>query len=409
MSEWRQSTWGDEVTLEYGKALRDYSDAVGSVRVFGTNGPIGWTDTALAPGPGVVLGRKGAYRGVHYSPEPFFVIDTAYYVVPKAELEMRWLYYAIIHHELGLIDDGSPIPSTTRAAVYHRALVVPPPAEQRSIAGVLGALDDKIEQNRKTAQALERMIRAVFRAWFVDFEPVKAKATGATVFPSMPQPVFDALPTRFVDSAIGPVPKGWEVGKLGDHCRINQRSVRAGEVSGAVEYVDISSVTVGRLTGLQRVPFSKAPSRARRRISHGDTIWSCVRPNHRSHLFIHSPPENRIVSTGFAVLSPSGFGPSFLYEITTQPEFVDYLVSNADGSAYPAVRSDHFASAETVVPPRLLRDAFEEITMPLRDSLAAGERESASLGSMRDCLLPKLLSGNLRVRSALGEKGMSSD
>ena len=161
MNEWRQSTWGDEVTLEYGKALRDYSDTVGSVRVFGTNGPIGWTDTALAPGPGVVLGRKGAYRGVHYSPEPFFVIDTAYYVVPKAELEMRWLYYAIIHHELGLIDDGSPIPSTTRAAVYHRALVVPSPAEQRSIAGVLGALDDKIEQNRKTAQALEQLVRAI--------------------------------------------------------------------------------------------------------------------------------------------------------------------------------------------------------------------------------------------------------
>ena len=73
-------------------------------------------------------------------------------------------------------------------------------AEQRAIAGVLGALDDKIEQNRRTAQALERLARAIFRAWFVDFEPVKAKAAGATAFPSMPQPVFDALPNRFVDS-----------------------------------------------------------------------------------------------------------------------------------------------------------------------------------------------------------------
>lgn len=397
MNEWRQSTWGDEVTLEYGKALRDYSDTVGSVRVFGTNGPIGWTDTALAPGPGVVLGRKGAYRGVHYSPEPFFVIDTAYYVVPKAELEMRWLYYAIIHHELGLIDDGSPIPSTTRAAVYHRALVVPSPAEQRSIAGVFGALDDKIEQNRKTAQALERLARAIFRAWFVDFEPVKAKAAGATAFPSMPQPVFDALPARFVDSAIGRLPEGWEVGKLGHHCEINQRSVRTGEVTGVIEYVDTSSVTVGRLIRLQRVLFSEAPSRARRRVRHGDTIWSCVRPNHRSHLFIHSPPEKRIVSTGFAVLSPSSFGASFLHEVTTQSEFVDYLVSNADGSAYPAVRPDHFASAEVVVPPKLLRDAFEKITMPLRDSLAAAEQESAALAEMRDYLLPKLLSGDIRV------------
>ena len=279
-------------------------------------------------------------------------------------------------------------------------LTLPHIDSQRAIANVLGALDEKIEQNRQTAQALERLVRAIFRAWFVDFEPVRAKAVGASTFPSVPQPVFDALPTRFVDFAIGPVPEGWDVGKLGDHCRINQRSVGAGEMSGVVEYVDISSVTVGRLTGLQRVPFSEAPSRARRRIGHGDTIWSCVRPNHRSHLFIHSPPEKRIVSTGFAVLSPSSFGPSFLYEITTQPEFVDYLVSNADGSAYPAVRSDHFASAEIVVPPQVMRDAFEEITMPLRDSLAASERESASLGAMRDYLLPKLLSGEVRAASA---------
>ena len=86
MNEWRRSTWGEEVLLKYGKGLRDYSDTAGHLRVFGTNGPIGWTDKPLVNGPGVILGRKGAYRGVHYSPDPFFVIDTAYYVVPKTDL-----------------------------------------------------------------------------------------------------------------------------------------------------------------------------------------------------------------------------------------------------------------------------------------------------------------------------------
>src|SRR5690606_36366143 len=135
-------------------ALRDYSDTAGAKRVFGTNGPIGLTDTPLTQGSGVILGRKGAYRGVHYSPDPFFVIDTAYYVVPMTELDMRWLYYAIVHYRLGQLDDGSPIPSTTRAAVYSREVAVPPLAEQRAIAGVLGALDDKIDQLRRTARAL---------------------------------------------------------------------------------------------------------------------------------------------------------------------------------------------------------------------------------------------------------------
>jgi type I restriction enzyme, S subunit len=145
MAEWRLSTWGDEISLEYGKGLRGYSDAIGPYCVFGSNGPVGWTSEPLAPGPSVILGRKGAYRGVRYSPEPFYVIDTAYYVRPKTALDMRWLYYAIVYHKLGEIDDGSPVPSTTRAAVYVRDLEVPPLHEQRAIAFVLGALDDKIE------------------------------------------------------------------------------------------------------------------------------------------------------------------------------------------------------------------------------------------------------------------------
>jgi type I restriction enzyme S subunit len=136
VGEWRSSNWGNEISLEYGKALRNYGMAQGKYRVFGSNGPVGWTDQPLAPAPGVILGRKGAYRGVQYSPDPFFVIDTAYYVVPKTELDMRWLYYAIKHYKLGEIDDGSPIPSTTRTAVYVQDIEIPPPDEQRAIAHI---------------------------------------------------------------------------------------------------------------------------------------------------------------------------------------------------------------------------------------------------------------------------------
>src|SRR3989304_193812 len=116
MGEWRPSTWGEEISLEYGKSLRGYDASKGQYRVFGSNGPIGWTSQPLAPAPGVILGRKGAYRGVQSSSDPFFVIDTAYYVVPKTELDMRWLYYAILHYKLGEVDDGSPSRSTGRAA-----------------------------------------------------------------------------------------------------------------------------------------------------------------------------------------------------------------------------------------------------------------------------------------------------
>ena len=179
VDKWRPSTWGEEISLEYGKSLKDYRESDGKIQVFGSNGAVGWTDKALTDGPGVILGRKGAYRGVRYSEDPFFVIDTAYYVKPKTDHDMRWLYYSIIHHKLGEIDDGSPIPSTTRSAVYVTDVDVPPLPEQKAIAHILGSLDDKIELNRKMNATLEGMAQALFKSWFVDFDPVIDNALAA--------------------------------------------------------------------------------------------------------------------------------------------------------------------------------------------------------------------------------------
>ena len=115
---------------------------------------------------------------------------------------------------------GATMPSLNTQILSNVAVFYPPLPVQRSIADVLGALDDKIEQNRQTAGKLERLAQAIFRAWFVDFEPVKAKAAGADSFASMPQNVVDALPTRFIDSEIGPVPEGWEVKALSTICTL---------------------------------------------------------------------------------------------------------------------------------------------------------------------------------------------
>lgn len=352
------------------------------------------------PGPGVVTGRYGTIGQVFLIKEDFWPLNTTLWVKDFHGNDLLFASYLLRTIDFMSCSDKSSVPGVNRNDL-HRILVLLPPLEnQRSIAGVLGALDDKIEQNRRAARALERLARAIFRAWFVDFEPVKAKAAGATSFPSMPQHVFNALPTRFVDSDLGPVPEGWEVKAPGELCEINARSVRKGEIDGEIEYVDIASVSVGQLDSVQRVPFAKAPSRARRRVRHGDTIWSCVRPNRRSYLFIHSPSSNRIASTGFAVLSPTRVGPAFLYQSVTQPEFVDYLVSNADGSAYPAVRADHFAAAQLSVPSSPLLDAFDNLAMPMRDWIAAAVRESSMLAELRDLLLPKLLSGEVRMNDA---------
>ncbi len=393
--EWRESTWGDEISLEYGKALRGHETAQGPYRVFGSNGPIGWTAEPLAQGPGVILGRKGAYRGVEFSRAPFFVIDTAYYVVPKSELDMRWLYYAIKQHKLGEVDDGSPIPSTTRAAVYMLDLDVPPLVEQRAIAHILGTLDDKIELNRRMSETLEAMARALFKSWFVDFGPVRAKAEGRD--PGLPKPLADLFPDRLVDSELGEIPEGWEVGMLGDVSKLNPESWSNKTRPTLINYVDLSNAKWGRIGSVTTHSREDAPSRAQRVLRPRDTIVGTVRPGNGSYAFVSE--EGLTGSTGFAVLRPmSAACAEYVYLAATAAERIEALSHLSDGGAYPAVRPEAVAAAQVNKPRDDVLGTFSSVVGPLLGKLGENERRSRTLAAMRDTLLPTRISGELRVK-----------
>ena len=377
--EWRASTWGEEIALEYGKALRDYDAGAGHYRVFGSNGPIGWTDEALVAGPGVVLGRKGAYRGVEYSANPFFVIDTAYYVVSKAGHDMRWLLYAIKHYKLGEIDDGSPIPSTTRAAVYPRELAVPPRSEQRAIAHVLGSLDDKIDLNRRMNETLEAMARALFKSWFVDFDPVRAKREGRNT--GLPQDVANLFPERLVDSELGPIPEGWEVKPLGDLLELAygkalpQGKRRPGNIpvygsNGPIgwhdeQLIDGPGIVVGRKgnPGLVR--------------------WS-------------STDFFPIDTTFYVVPKDNGLGLFFLFHVLRTQD----LPSIASDSAVPGMNRNLAYMNRAFVPATPVIDAFSKRAKAISTRQHGLKKESRTLARLRDTLLPKLIAGEIRVDEA---------
>jgi type I restriction enzyme S subunit len=128
-SEWLHTTWGKVATLDYGKAIRDYQNTNGEYPVYGTNGPIGWHHTALCRTPGVIVGRKGTYRGIHYSDRPFFVIDTAFFVNPKVDMDLRWAYYCLLTYDINGMDSGSAIPSTSRDEFYKLPVLLPSKVE----------------------------------------------------------------------------------------------------------------------------------------------------------------------------------------------------------------------------------------------------------------------------------------
>lgn len=273
---------------------------------------------------------------------------------------------------------------------------VPPRAEQDRIVGVLSALDDKIDLNRETNRTLEAMAQAIFRSWFVDFDPVVAKSEGREPY-GMDAETAALFPDRFADSELGRIPEGWDIAEVAGVAKVNPDAVGKTFPFDPIRYVDISSVSPGEMDEPKLMPAEEAPSRARRLVSDWDVIWSCVRPNRRSYALVREPPENLVVSTGFAVLRAESVPASWLYCLVTAQEFVDYLTANAHGSAYPAVRAETFGTARFVRPPKEVLGRFHDRVAPMLSLRAINQSESRTLASLRDLLLPKLLSGDISV------------
>jgi type I restriction enzyme S subunit len=392
--------------LNYGKALTDRTRRPGNVPVFGTNGQCGWHDQALVPGPGVILGRKGMGNlGVEWYGGDFWVIDTAYFVKTLChELDLKFFYYLAKYIGLNHLKDGTSNPSLSRDTFYAQLLPHPSLSDQKAIVDLLGSLDQKIDLNRRMNETLEAIARSIFRSWFVDFDPVRAKMDGRPPH-GLDAETAGLFPDSFGDSLLGPIPTGWRVSRLEEICQFNRRQIRGAPGFELIDYIDISSVMRGRLLGSQRIRFVEAPSRARRLVAKGDTIFSTVRPGRGAFLYIADPSPELVVSTGFVVMSPVGVTSLYLHKWVTTDEFIDFMDRNADGAAYPAISPERIGEGLILVPPRPLLDRFEAACQPCFAKITLNERESLTLAALRDALLPKLLSGEIRVKetAALAE------
>lgn len=401
MKGWRLSTWGDEIVLNYGKALRGYEKAEGVVRVYGSNGPIGWTNIALSTGPGVILGRKGAYRGIEYSKTDFFVIDTAYYVTLKNDHDLRWIYYAIQFYKLGKIDDGSPVPSTTRAAVYVRELHIPPKHIQSKIGKILGEFDDKIDLNRQVNQTLEAMARAIFKSWFVDFDPVKAKIAAKqeghdplraamsaisgksdAELAAMPCEQYDQLaaaaklfPDCMVESELGEIPKGWEVSKI---------ETLLTRLTAKTKFTKLDVTESGRTPVFEQggaIFLGYHNEKASFDATISDPLF--IFGDHTCVTRLSLRPFD--ISQNVIPIRGSRRATTWVYHaIYGRQQFQEYRRHWVELISKTAV----------IAPPDICDDFAHRVSL-LHFKIEQSESENMILGDLRDTLLPKLLSGEL--------------
>ena len=295
------------------------------------------------------------------------------------------------------INVGAVFDSLKCADIPELRLRIPPLTEQRTIACILGTLDDKIELNRRMNETQEGIARAFFKDWFVDFGPVRAKAEGRDT--SLPRPPANLFPARFLHSELGEIPEGWELRWLPEVLKVNPtRSLRKGEVA---PYLGMANMpTRGHTPGcIVDRPFGSGM-----RFMNGDTLVARITPclENGKVAFVDFLKDGQIGwgSTEYIVLRPKQPLPAeFAYCLARSVEFREFAVQSMTGSSgrqrVPAQSLDHFWLA---VCPKSISDAFGRAVRPIFARASEAAAETRTLAALRDNLLPKLISGELRLK-----------
>ena len=390
--------------MEYGKSLRGYKSSKGPYRVYGTNGPIGWHTEMLCPHPSVIIGRKGAYRGVHYSSTPFFAIDTAFYLKPKTEIDARWAYYQLLTQDINGMDSGSAIPSTSRNDFYSLSVKVPPLPEQRAIAHILGTLDDKIELNRRMNETLEEMARALFKSWFVDFEPVRAKMEGrwrrGESLPGLPAEHYDQFPDRLVPSELGEIPEGWEVKELGDICHKPQYGYTASAKDEHVgpKFLRITDINKNAWIEWEQVPYCEITDEkcSKYRLSQGDIL--IARMADPGHGCMIEEVRDAVFASYLIRFRPVHVRYSRLLQYWLRSDaYWELVAGRGAGTTRVSLNARVLSGFPLVIPTRALMDDFRRRIDCLRARIVSNTIQSRTLVAQRDAMLPKLMSGEVGV------------
>lgn len=372
--EWVDTTLGGFVRLQRGHDLTSSEQVAGNVPVMGSAGHNGWHNQAKSIGPGVVIGRSGASMGrVHFSNVDFWPHNTCLYVADFLGNNPKYVYYFLQTLDLASYNSGSAQASLNRNLIYSIPVRKPERHIQDEIARIIGALDDRIALLRETNATLEAIAQALFKSWFVDFDPVHANA--GTQAPSLPAETQALFPSRLVESPQGLIPEGWEVGKIEDIIELAY-----GKALKAIDRIDggVPVYGSGGITGSHNQALVKESSII---IGRKGTVGS---------LYWEDRPFFPI-DTVFYVRTEMSLGFCF-YLLQT----LGLKDMNTDG-AVPGLNRNNVYRLPIVIPSHAALSAFDETVSTIREKIFANNQQADSLIDLRDTLLPRIISGQLRL------------
>ncbi|GBD40033.1 hypothetical protein HRbin37_02319 [bacterium HR37] len=401
----------------------------GSYPYYGATGIMDYVDDYLFEGLHVLIAEDGSVEREDGTPfvqlvdGKFWVNNHAHVLRANSDSDTRFLFYALSSIRISPFLSGSVQPKLTQQNLNRIPIPWPPETERHAIAYILGTLDDKIELNRRMSETLEQMARALFKAWFVDFEPVQAKMEGrwqrGQSLPGLPAHLYDLFPDRLVESELGEIPEGWRVGTLGD---ILGELVSGARPPGGAAQQGIPSIGAENVIGLGKYDFSKEKYVPEEFFQWLQQKGAAVRPGDvllykdgaqigRKTYFDRGFPHAKCAVNEhvFIVRAKRPRYQRYLFFWLDQDWVTQEIINLNSSSAQPGINQQGVRSLPLLIPPAPVVEEFDRISGLLTDRLFSACQESRTLAALRDALLPKLIRGEIRVKDAerfLKERGL---
>jgi len=388
MSEWKVCKLGDVVNISTGYSFKgnlyEFSGSLRAVRGENiTEGTLRWDSEKFWNHPydekylletnDIVIGMDGSKVGknrakIKEKDLPLILAQRVTRIQATALSNQSFIWYTIYSQNfinyVEAIHTGTSIPHISMKQISDFEILIPALDEQKVIAEVLSSLDDKIDLLHHQNKTLEELAQTLFRQWFIE------EANDE-----------------------------WEEVTLGDFVKTNVLTLKKDSSLKTIQYLDTSSLTEGKIDSFQQLDLSEAPSRAKRIVKHNDVLISTVRPNQKHYGIIKNPTEDMIVSTGYCVVSCEQLNPHFIYILLTTDDMTEYLHSIAEGSTstYPSLKPSDIEAVEFLLPPEDKLKKFSDYADNAWDKIDNNHIQIKTLENMRDTLLPKLMSGEVRL------------
>ena len=373
MEEWKEYKLGDVLTIKYGKDHKQLAD--GDIPIYGSGGIMRYGERSLYDSPSILIPRKGSLNNVIYADKPFWTVDTMFWSIINASIaNPLFVYYSICKKDFASLNVGSAVPSLTVPVIEDIDILLPSKATQDKVVSVLKSLDDKIELNRHINDNLEQQAQALFKSWFVDFEPFKKG--------------------KFIDSELGMIPEGWQVEELG-----NITNSITEKVGKRTDVKVLSPVNTGDLL-LSEEYFTKQV--------YSKTLakYIMVAPND----FAYNPARINIGSIGMNTFDFSGCVSPVYVVFRCEKEyhhffnifkatknFKEEVNTRAIGGVRQTLSYKDFSLIKIVYPPKEAVEQFNNIYSHIMTLIKKNVLENKRLHQTRDTLLPKLMSGELKI------------